>query len=161
DSSVAAVVVHNGSNRAKDSPFFSDAGKLVLVRVTGKTLARVAEASIGHWSQGAAWSPDGKTILVGNMVEKDYWVFSWGGTARKDAGQGVRVNGGRVGIRIADKKPGGWYAGRAADLRRRHSRHRARRADRGAPDGRGARAAVRRRRPRRTRPGQGRHVALP
>ena len=103
DSSVAAVVVHNGSNRPKESPFFNDAGKLVIVRVTGKTLARVAEAPIGHWSQGVAWAPDGKTLLVGNMVEKDYWVFSWDGTTLKDTGQRVKVNGGPVGIRIADK----------------------------------------------------------
>jgi hypothetical protein len=55
----------------KDSPFYNDAGKLVIVRVTGKTLSRVAEAPIGHWSQGAAFAPDdGKTILVGNMIER-------------------------------------------------------------------------------------------
>ena len=103
DSSVVAVVVHNGSNRPKDSPFYNDAGKLVIVRVTGKTLQRVAEAPIGHWSQGAAWTPDGKTILVGNMVEKDFWVFSWDGSTLKDTGHRVKVNGGPVGIRIADK----------------------------------------------------------
>jgi DNA-binding beta-propeller fold protein YncE len=103
DSSVVAVVVHNGSNRPKDSPFYNDAGKLLIVRVSGKTLSRVAEAPIGHWSQGAAWTPDGKSILVGNMVEKDYWVFSWDGTTLKDTGQRVKVNGGPVGIRIADK----------------------------------------------------------
>ena len=101
DSSVVAVVVHNGSNRPKDSPFYNDAGKLVIVRVSGKTLARVAEAPIGHWSQGAAWTPDGKTILVGNMVEKDFWVFSWDGKTLKDTGQRVKVNGGPVGIRTA------------------------------------------------------------
>ena len=103
DSSVVAVVVHNGSNRPKDSPFYNDAGRLVIVRVNGKTLSRVAEAPIGHWSQGAAWTPDGKSILVGNMVEKDYWVFSWDGQTLKDTGQRVKVNGGPVGIRIADK----------------------------------------------------------
>jgi DNA-binding beta-propeller fold protein YncE len=103
DSSVVAVVVHNGSNRPKESPFFNTAGKLVIVRVTGKTLARIAEAPIGRWSQGAAFSPDGKTILVGNMVEKDYWVFSWDGTTLKDTGQRVKVNGGPVAIRTADK----------------------------------------------------------
>lgn len=103
DSSVVAVVVHNGSNRAKDSPFYNDAGKLMLVKITGKTLARVAEAPIGHWSQGVAWAPDGKTLLVGNMVEKDYWVFTWDGTTLKDTGQRMKVNGGPVGIRIADK----------------------------------------------------------
>ena len=103
DSSVAAVVVHNGSNRPKESPFFNDAGKVVIVRVTGKTLQRVAEAPIGHWSQGATWAPDGKTLLVGNMVEKDYWVFAWDGQTLKDTGHRVKVNGGPVGIRTAEK----------------------------------------------------------
>jgi DNA-binding beta-propeller fold protein YncE len=103
DATVVAVVVHNGSNRPKESPFFNDAGKLVIVRVTGKTLARVAEAPIGHWSQGVAWSPDGKTLLVGNMVEKDYWVFSWDGSTLKDTGHRVKVNGGPAGIRTAER----------------------------------------------------------
>jgi len=103
DSSVVAVVVHNGSNRAKDSPFYNDGGKLVMVRVTGKTLSRVGEAPIGHWSQGAAFAPDGKTILVGNMIEKDYWVFQWDGSTLKDTGQRVKVNGGPAAIRTADK----------------------------------------------------------
>jgi DNA-binding beta-propeller fold protein YncE len=103
DGSVVAVVVHNGSNRAKDSPFFNDAGKLLIVRVANKRLTRVAEAPIGHWSQGVAWTPDGKTLLVGNMVEKDYWVFSWDGSTLKDTGGRVKVNGGPVAIRTADK----------------------------------------------------------
>ena len=104
DSSVVAVVVHNGSNRPKESPFYSDAGKLVIVRVTGKTLSRVGEAPIGHWSQGVVFSPDGKTILVGNMVEKDYWVFQWSGAMLKDTGQRVKVNGGPAAIRTAEKE---------------------------------------------------------
>ncbi|HEY7362936.1 MAG TPA: beta-propeller fold lactonase family protein [Methylomirabilota bacterium] len=103
DSSVVAVVVHNGSNRPKESPFYNDAGKLVMVRVTGKTLARVAEASIGRWSQGAAFSADSKTILVGNMIEKDYWVLQWDGKALRDTGQRVKMNGGPAGIRTAEK----------------------------------------------------------
>ena len=103
DSSMVAVVVHNGSNRPRESPFFNDAGKLVIVRVTGTTLARVAEAPIGHWSQGVAFSPDGKSILVGNMVEKDYWVFHWDGSALRDTTQRVKVNGGPAAIRTADR----------------------------------------------------------
>ena len=103
DSSVVAVVVHNGSNRPKDSPFYADAGKLVVVRVTGTTLSRVTEAPIGHWSQGAAFSPDGKTILVGNMNEKDYWIFRWDGSTLRDTGERVKMNGGPVAIRTAEK----------------------------------------------------------
>jgi len=104
DGSAVAVVVHNGSNRPKESPSYNAGGKLVIVRVTGTTLARVAEAPIGHWSQGVAWAPDGKTLIVGNMVEKDYWVFQWDGSMLKDTGARVKVKGGAAAIRTAERR---------------------------------------------------------
>ncbi len=103
DGSVIAVVVMNGSNRPKESPFYNDGGKLLLLRATRTSLSRVAEAPIGHWPQGAAFSANGKTILVGNMVEKDYWVFQWDGTTLRDTGQRIKMKGGPGAIRIADK----------------------------------------------------------
>jgi DNA-binding beta-propeller fold protein YncE len=102
DSSVVAVVVMNGSNKAKESPFYNDNGKLVLLRVSGTSLSKVAEAPIGHWSQGAAFSPDGRTILVGNMVEKEVWVFDWNGSALRQTAR-IKVNGGPAAIRTAEK----------------------------------------------------------
>jgi DNA-binding beta-propeller fold protein YncE len=103
DSTLVAVVAMNGSNKAKESPFYNDGGKLVLFRVRGTSLTKVAEAAIGHWSQGAAFSADGRTILVGNMVEKDVQVFEWTGSALRDTGQRIKVNGGSAAIRTADK----------------------------------------------------------
>jgi len=103
DGSVIAVVLVNGSNRPKESPFFNPGGKLVLFRVTGTSLSKVAEASIGHWPQGVGFSADSKTILVGNMIEKDYWVFQWDGKTLRDTGQRVKMNGGPAAIRTADK----------------------------------------------------------
>jgi DNA-binding beta-propeller fold protein YncE len=102
DGSLVAVVVMNGSNKPKDSPFYNDNGKLVLLRVSGMSLSKVAEAPIGHWSQGAAFSPDGKTILVGNMVEKDVQVFAFDGRALKEVGR-IKVNGGPAAVRTAEK----------------------------------------------------------
>ena len=103
DGSIVAVVVMNGSNKAKESPFFNDAGKVVLLRVIGSSLHRVAEAPIGHWSQGVAFSADGSTILVGNMVEKDVHVFEFGGASLTDTGTRIKVNGGSAALRTADK----------------------------------------------------------
>jgi DNA-binding beta-propeller fold protein YncE len=103
DGSIVAVVVMNGSNKPKDSPFFADAGKLVLLRVSGKDLSRFAEAPIGHWSQGAAFSPDGKHVFVGNMVEKDIQVFSLDGGTLRDTGVRIAVKGGPAAIRTADR----------------------------------------------------------
>ena len=102
DGTIIAVVVMNGSNKPKESPFFNDKGSLVLLRASGRKLSKVAEAPIGHWSQGAAFSPDGKTILVGNMVEKDIQVFSWDGSTLKEVGR-LKVNGGPAAIRTAEK----------------------------------------------------------
>ena len=76
--------------------------KLVILRAKDMKLTKVAEAPIGHWSQGAAFSPDGKTILVGNMVEKDVQVFAFDGRALKEVGR-IKVNGGPAAIRTAEK----------------------------------------------------------
>jgi DNA-binding beta-propeller fold protein YncE len=103
DGSVVVAVVMNGSNKPKDSPFYSDAGKLVLLRVSGTDLARAGEAAIGHWSQGAAFSPDGKRVFVGNMVEKDIQVLSLDGTTLKDTGVRIAVKGGPAALRVADR----------------------------------------------------------
>jgi DNA-binding beta-propeller fold protein YncE len=102
DSQHVAVVVMNGSNKAKTSPFYNDNGKLVMLRVTGSSIAKVAEAPIGHWSQGAAFSPDGKTILVGNMVEKDVQVFAWDGRTLRETAR-IKVSGGSAAVRTAEK----------------------------------------------------------
>jgi len=39
----------NDSNKSKESPFFNDKGKLVLFRLSGTSLSKVAEAPIGRW----------------------------------------------------------------------------------------------------------------
>jgi hypothetical protein len=83
-------------------PFYGDKGSLVMFRVMGNRLSKVAEAPIGHWSQGAAFSPDGKTILVGNMVEKDIQIFGWDGSSLKEIGR-LKVNGGPAAVRTAEK----------------------------------------------------------
>jgi DNA-binding beta-propeller fold protein YncE len=103
DSTLIAVVVMNGSNKPKESPFFSDHGKLVLLRVNGTAMTKVGEAPIGHWSQGVTFSADSRTILVGNMVERDVWVFEWTGSTLRDTGQRIKVNGGSAALRTADK----------------------------------------------------------
>lgn len=103
DGSLVAVVVMNGSIKPKESPFFNDHGKLVLFRVNGTSLGKVAEAPIGRWSQGATFPPDGRTILVGNMVEKDLQVFEWNGTTLRDIGHRIKVNGGSSALCTAER----------------------------------------------------------
>jgi len=101
----AAVIAHNGSAKPKGTPFaYGDKGKLILLRLENLKASRLAEATIGVWSQGVAFSKDGKTILVQNMVERELQVFSFDGTNVKDTGQRIAVKGGPSRIRVASPR---------------------------------------------------------
>jgi hypothetical protein len=99
DGRTIAVVTHNGSAKPKGTPFHTPAGRLVMLRAEGGKLTRFADASIGTWSQGAAFSRDGKTVLVQNTVEKDLQVFKLDGDKLTDTGVRIKMDGGPVAIR--------------------------------------------------------------
>ena len=103
DGRLVAVTVMNGSNKPRESPFFNDAGKVILYRVDGTRLIPIAAAFVGHWAQGVAFSADSSVILVGNMVERNVQVLRWDGTALTDRGEQIRVNGGSAALRTADR----------------------------------------------------------
>jgi DNA-binding beta-propeller fold protein YncE len=96
-----AVTVTNGSNKAKSSPFFHDNGLLRVFAMEGTRLSLVAQAPVGHWCQGAAWSRDQKTILVQCMVEKELQVFRFTGDSLRRTGE-IKLKAGPAGIRTAD-----------------------------------------------------------
>ena len=79
DGKFLAVGAQNGSGKAQSSPFYQDHGRLMMLALDGQALRPVAEAPIGRWSQGIAFSRDGRTLLVQNMVERNIMVFGWDG----------------------------------------------------------------------------------
>lgn len=103
DGKHVAVAIQDGSNKAKDSPFFNPGGKLLIYKVEKTKLTKVAEAKLGHWSQGIAFSADGQTILVQNMVEKNLMVFRFVDGKLTDTGHKIAIKGGPAGIRTAAK----------------------------------------------------------
>jgi DNA-binding beta-propeller fold protein YncE len=103
DSTVALAVVQNGSNKPAEFAYRSPNSKLVILKIEGKTLKKVAEAPTGGWAQGAAFSGDGKQILVGVMAEKRIDVFQWNGTALTDTGTKIPLGGGSAAIRTAER----------------------------------------------------------
>ena len=100
DGKVAAVITHNGSAKAKDSPLYNAHGKLVLLRIDNGRLARFAEAPIGTWAQGSAFSRDGKTLLVQNNVERELAVFRIDGNSVTQTGR-IPVEGAPVSMRVS------------------------------------------------------------
>ncbi|MET0567967.1 MAG: YncE family protein [Hyphomicrobiaceae bacterium] len=100
DGQYVAVTVMNGSNKPKSSPFFNDNGLVQIYAVSGGKLAKVAEAKVGHWCQGAAWSKDNKTVLVGCMVENELQAFSFDGKELKSSGA-IKIGAGSGGMGTA------------------------------------------------------------
>jgi len=101
DGRIAAVVSHEGSNKGKSFPYYHATGKVTLLRVDGGKLTRFAEAPIGGWSQGVAFSRDGRTILVQNVNEKEIQVLRLDGDKLTDTGQRIKVNAAPVAIRTS------------------------------------------------------------
>ena len=96
-----AVVVMNGSNKATTNPYYNDKGFLQLWKVgLGTRPVKVAEAPIGHWSQGALFSNDGKQVVVMNMVENELQVFGFDGAKLTETTR-IKVNGGPAAGRVA------------------------------------------------------------
>jgi len=105
DGQYVAVSSQNGSNKAKGSPYFNDAGKLTVFRIRGTDLQKVGEAPAGHWCQGVAWSAKSNRIFVQCMVEQEIQVFNFTGLGAKklERGAAVKVSGGPAGIRTAER----------------------------------------------------------
>ena len=94
------ATVMNGSNKAKDSPFYNPNGNLVLLKVSGKKLVHLASAPIGTWSQGLAFAADGRTVLVQNTAEKQIQVFRIDNEQLKDTGQRLQLKAAPVAMRL-------------------------------------------------------------
>ncbi len=89
DGKYLAVNSINGTLKPAGTPFFNQGGILSLYAVekapakgltgAGTRLRKLAEASDGGWTQGVAFSRDGRLILVQNMREHELQVFRWHG----------------------------------------------------------------------------------
>lgn len=77
DGKFLAVATIEGSTKPHDSWLFRDHGTLAVFAVDGAQLHKLAESPIGRWSQGVAFSKDGKTVLVGSMIDRAVDVFRW------------------------------------------------------------------------------------
>jgi DNA-binding beta-propeller fold protein YncE len=101
DGKYVALAAQDGSNRAPDHPFYGEHSVVVVFRINGTNLSKVAQANVGKWSQGVVWSRDGKTLLAQNMVENSLSILKFDGKRLTVTGD-IKVKGGPAGIRTAE-----------------------------------------------------------
>jgi DNA-binding beta-propeller fold protein YncE len=99
DGQYVAVTVMDGSNLAKSSPFFHDAGRLRVFQLRNRRLTPVADVPTGHWCQGTAWSRDGRRLVVQCMADRNIRLFTFDGKSVAPTGV-LPIDGGPAGIRV-------------------------------------------------------------
>jgi DNA-binding beta-propeller fold protein YncE len=107
DGRFVAVNSINGTIWPEGSPFHHANGILTVYAVeqppadapttAGRVLRRLAEAPVGHASQGVAFSRDGRKILVQNFFDHDISVLGWDGQSLTEQGR-ITVPGGPAAI---------------------------------------------------------------
>lgn len=100
DGRTLAIGAQNGTAKPQASPFRRDGGRLILLDASPAGLRAIAEAPIGRWSQGIAFSRDGKMVLVQNMVERTIQVFHWNDTQLSKAAA-IPIGAGPAAIQTA------------------------------------------------------------
>ncbi|MET0309220.1 MAG: hypothetical protein ABW023_10985 [Sphingomonas sp.] len=77
DGRFVAVTVNNGSNDPHAAPGYHAYGLLQIWAIVDGHLAKRAEARMGSWGQGVAWSRDGRALIAEAMVEQrlESWRF--------------------------------------------------------------------------------------
>jgi DNA-binding beta-propeller fold protein YncE len=100
---VAAILLNGSAGIAKDAWFARPQGKVVLFKVAGTKLTKAGEILVGKLPEGAAFSPDGKYLYVGNFVEHDLVVLKVDGDKVTDTRKNLKLPGAPASIRSSSQ----------------------------------------------------------
>jgi DNA-binding beta-propeller fold protein YncE len=90
---LAVAVEARGSNVPKTASFYHSAGAVTALRIDGKRVTNAGSVNVGALPEGAAFSPDGKYLYVGNFIDGDMWVLRVDGTQLTDTTQRIKLPG--------------------------------------------------------------------
>ncbi|HET7594607.1 MAG TPA: YncE family protein [Stellaceae bacterium] len=71
----AVEVILNGSNMPRDKFFYHPRSYVSLLKIDGKKVRKVSQTDVGGLAEGAAFSPDGKYLYVGNFLDSDITIL--------------------------------------------------------------------------------------
>jgi DNA-binding beta-propeller fold protein YncE len=76
---VAVAIILAGSNN-KSAYFYKRNGSVSVLRIAGKKVTKVGDVEVGGLPEGAAFTPDGKYLYVGNYLDQDLSILKVNGT---------------------------------------------------------------------------------
>ena len=76
---VAVAIILAGSNN-KSAYFYKRNGSISVLRISGKKVTKVDDVEVGGLPEGAAFTPDGKYLYIGNYLDQDLSILKVNGT---------------------------------------------------------------------------------
>lgn len=89
---LAITVEARGSNM-KGALFYHPAGVVTALRIDGKKVSNASDINVGGLPEGAAFSPDGQYLYVGNFMDQDLWVLRVDGSTLTDTTERIKLPG--------------------------------------------------------------------
>jgi sugar lactone lactonase YvrE len=75
DGQYVAASLQNMSTVPKGDPYHSPQSRLVVLKIEGRRLRRVADAPFGAWAQGVGFLDDSRTLFAQSMVDRSLHLF--------------------------------------------------------------------------------------
>ncbi|MBL9170715.1 MAG: hypothetical protein JNN07_23485 [Verrucomicrobiales bacterium] len=94
-----AAVMMNGSNLAPQDSLLQDHGEVVLLERAGRTFRHRQTVKVGRIPEGAAFTPDGRHLVVQCHPERNLWLFEVTKRGLRDTGLRISVPGMPSGMR--------------------------------------------------------------
>ena len=76
---VAVAIILAGSNN-KSAYFYKRNGSVSVLRIADKKVTKVGDVEVGGLPEGAAFTPDGKYLYIGNYLDQDLSILKVNGT---------------------------------------------------------------------------------
>ena len=97
---VAVAIILAGSNNP--SAYFHKAhGSVSVLSIAGKKVTKVGDVEVGGLPEGAAFTPDGKYLLVGNYLDQTLSILKVDGTKITDTGKVFKLPGHPASLRMS------------------------------------------------------------
>jgi DNA-binding beta-propeller fold protein YncE len=97
------AVILRGSNASKKAYFYNKNGSLDVLKIDGKAVTKIKEIEVGGLPEAAAFTPDGRYLLVGNYLDQDFSILRVNGTEITDTGKRFKVPGHPASARISPR----------------------------------------------------------
>jgi DNA-binding beta-propeller fold protein YncE len=89
---VAVAMLLAGSDN-KNAWFNHRNGSAAVLRIDGNKVTKVGEVEVGGVPEGAAFTPDGKYLLIGNFLDQDISILKVDGSTITDTGKRFKLPG--------------------------------------------------------------------